>query len=198
MKCLLLTLGLALACPVQDAHIPQTVEDLDIRKVWGGEDAAPSGHGGQQCAPPGHREWPPESSPPRAAPPRVYVEELKPTPEGDLEILLQKRWVSPHSTENHECVEKTLMAQKTEDPTVFTVDYHGERKISVLDTDYSSYMTFCKEGPTHTDEGSLMCQCLETTPEVDDEAMEKFARALASLSEDVQMVLDLRRGAVPS
>lgn len=24
--------------------------------------------------------------------------------------------------ENHECVEKTLMAQKTEDPTVFTVD----------------------------------------------------------------------------
>lgn len=39
---------------------------------------------------------------------------------------------------------------------------HGERKISVLDTDYSSYMTFCKEGPTHTDEGSVMCQCLET------------------------------------
>ena len=66
----------------------------------GGEDAAPSGHGGQQRAPPGHREWPPESSPPRATPPRVYVEELKPTPEGDLEILLQKRWVSPHSTWN--------------------------------------------------------------------------------------------------
>uniref|UniRef100_A0A8C2P8Y7 Lipocalin/cytosolic fatty-acid binding domain-containing protein n=1 Tax=Capra hircus TaxID=9925 RepID=A0A8C2P8Y7_CAPHI len=119
-------------------------------------------------------------------PPRVYVEELKPTPEGDLEILLQKRWV-----ENHECVEKTLMAQKTEDPTVFTVDYHGERKISVLDTDYSSYMTFCKEGPTHTDEGRPDTLPTARTPEVDDEAMEKFARALASLSEDVQMVLDL-------
>lgn len=26
---------------------------------------------------------------------RVYVEELKPTPQGDLEVLLQKRWVSP-------------------------------------------------------------------------------------------------------
>ncbi|KAJ1078433.1 hypothetical protein K5549_021069, partial [Capra hircus] len=177
MKCLLLTLGLALACPVQDAHIPQTVEDLDIRKV------ARTRHPVAMAA----------SNvlllDTETTPPRVYVEELKPTPEGDLEILLQKRW------ENHECVEKTLMAQKTEDPTVFTVDYHGERKISVLDTDYSSYMTFCKEGPTHTDEGSLMCQCLETTPEVDDEAMEKFARALASLSEDVQMVLDLRRGA---
>lgn len=30
----------------------------------------------------------------------------------------------------------------------------GKGKISVLDTDYSSYMTFCMEGPTHTDEGS--------------------------------------------
>lgn len=35
MNCLLLALGLALPCGVQDAHIPQTVEDLDIRKVWG-------------------------------------------------------------------------------------------------------------------------------------------------------------------
>lgn len=25
----------------------------------------------------------------------VYVEELKPTPQGDLEVLLQKRWVFP-------------------------------------------------------------------------------------------------------
>ena len=61
----------------------------------GGGDVAPGGHGGQQRAPPGRRE-----QPPRAAPPRVYVEELKPTPEGDLEILLQKRWVSPRSTWN--------------------------------------------------------------------------------------------------
>uniref|UniRef100_A0A4W2DRZ0 Beta-lactoglobulin-2-like n=1 Tax=Bos indicus x Bos taurus TaxID=30522 RepID=A0A4W2DRZ0_BOBOX len=74
-----------------------------------------------------------------SGPLRVYVEDLKPTPEGDLEILLQKR-------ENHECVEKTLMAQKTEDPAVFTVNYHGERKISVPDTDYSSYTIFCMEG----------------------------------------------------
>ena len=31
----------------------------------------------------------------QSAPLRVYVEELKPTPEGDLEILLQKWWESP-------------------------------------------------------------------------------------------------------
>ena len=34
-----------------------------------------------------------------SGPLRVYVEELKPTPEGDLEILLQKRWVSPPNVE---------------------------------------------------------------------------------------------------
>ncbi|XP_068834476.1 beta-lactoglobulin-2-like [Capricornis sumatraensis] len=174
MKCLLLALGLALACGVQDAHIPQTVEDLDTRNVAG--------------------TWHPVAMVASnvllldaETPPRVYVEELKPTPEGDLEILLQKQ--------ENKCVEKTLTAQKTKDPAVFTVDYHGERKISVLDTDYSSYITFCMEGPTPTDEGSVMCQCLARTPEVDDEAMEKFTGALASLPEDVQMVLDLRRGA---
>lgn len=30
-----------------------------------------------------------------SGPLRVYVEELKPTPQGDPEVLLQKRWVSP-------------------------------------------------------------------------------------------------------
>ena len=36
----------------------------------------------------------------KSGPLRVYVEELKPTPEGDLEILLQKRWVFSPSTWN--------------------------------------------------------------------------------------------------
>lgn len=31
----------------------------------------------------------------QSAPLRVYVEKLKPTPKGDLEILLQKWWASP-------------------------------------------------------------------------------------------------------
>lgn len=35
MKCFLLALGLALACGIQAAYIPQMAEDLDIRKVWG-------------------------------------------------------------------------------------------------------------------------------------------------------------------
>lgn len=39
---------------------------------------------------------------------------------------------------------------------------HGERKISVLDTDYTTYMIFCMEAPTPTDEHGAMCQCLCT------------------------------------
>ena len=35
MKCFLLALGLALACGIQAAYIPQMAGDLDIRKVWG-------------------------------------------------------------------------------------------------------------------------------------------------------------------
>lgn len=35
----------------------------------------------------------------QSAPLRVYVEELKPTPKGDLEILLQKWWASPPGME---------------------------------------------------------------------------------------------------
>ncbi|XP_055256018.1 beta-lactoglobulin-2-like [Moschus berezovskii] len=176
MRCLLLTLGLALACGVQAAHIPQTAEDLDIRKVAGTWHTVAMAASDMLLLDA------------ESGPLRVYVEELKPTPEGDLEILLQKR-------ENHECVEKTLMAQKTDDPAVFTVDYHGERKISVLDTDYNSYMLFCMEGPMPTDEGSVMCQCLARSPEEDDEAVEKFDGVLASLPEHMKMFLDLRQGA---
>ncbi|XP_070328956.1 beta-lactoglobulin-2-like [Odocoileus virginianus] len=176
MKCLLLALGLALACGVQAAHIPQTAEDLDVRKVVGTWHVVAMVASDMSLLDA------------ESGPLRVYVEELKPTPQGDLEVMLQKR-------ENHEYVEKTLMALKTEDTAVFTVDCHGERKISVLDTDYSSYMILCMEGPTPTDEGSVMCQCLARTSEVDDEVMEKFDGALASLPEHMQMVLDLRQGA---
>ncbi|XP_027412509.1 beta-lactoglobulin-2-like [Bos indicus x Bos taurus] len=127
MKCFLLALGLALACGIQAAYIPQMAGDLDIRKVAGMWHTVAMAASNMLLLDA------------ESGPLRVYVEDLKPTPEGDLEILLQKR-------ENHECVEKTLMAQKTEDPAVFTVNYHGERKISVPDTDYSSYTIFCMEG----------------------------------------------------
>ncbi|KAF4016794.1 hypothetical protein G4228_008465 [Cervus hanglu yarkandensis] len=125
MRCLLLALGLALACGRKVP--PQVAGTWHVVAMAASDVSLLDAESGLLS---------------------VYVEELKPTPQGDLEVLLQKR-------ENHKCVEKTLMAQKTEDPAVFTVD--------------------------------------SRTPEVDDEVMEKFDGALASLH--IQMVLDLRQGA---
>uniref|UniRef100_A0A8C0CHR6 Lipocalin/cytosolic fatty-acid binding domain-containing protein n=1 Tax=Balaenoptera musculus TaxID=9771 RepID=A0A8C0CHR6_BALMU len=96
--------------------------------------------------------------------------------------------------ENQKCVEKTILAQKTEDPAVFKVVCHGEGKISVLDTDYTNYMIFCMEAPVPTDEHGTMCQCLSRTLTVDDEVVEKFDRVLESLPEHMRVILDLSQG----
>ncbi|XP_030890689.1 beta-lactoglobulin-2-like isoform X2 [Leptonychotes weddellii] len=162
MKCLPLALGLALVCGIQAIVVPQTTRALDIRKVagtWHSMAMAASDISLLDA---------------ETAPLRVYVQELRPTPEDNLEIILRK-W------ENSACVEGNIMAQKTEDPAVFTVDYQGERKISVLDTDYAHYLFFCMEAPAPTAESSMMCQSLARTLKVDNQVMEKFNRALETL-----------------
>uniref|UniRef100_A0A8C9M3H1 Lipocalin/cytosolic fatty-acid binding domain-containing protein n=1 Tax=Panthera tigris altaica TaxID=74533 RepID=A0A8C9M3H1_PANTA len=138
MKCLLLALGLALVCGLQAATVPPAMEDLDIRQVagmWHSVAMAASDISLLDS---------------ETAPLKVYVQELRPTPGDNLEIIL----------ENHACIEENIMAQKTEDPAVFTVDYQGERKISVLDTDYTHYMFFCMEVPAPGTENGMMCQYL--------------------------------------
>ncbi|CAN0517018.1 unnamed protein product [Rangifer tarandus platyrhynchus] len=167
VKCLLLALGLALACGVQAAHIPQTAEDLDVRKVagtWYSLAMAASDISLLDA---------------QSAPLRVYVEELKPTPGGDLEILLQK-W------ENGKCAQKKIIAEKTEIPAVFKIDALNENKVLVLDTDYKKYLLFCMENSAEPEQ-SLACQCLVRTPEVDDEAMEKFDKALKALPMHIRL-----------
>uniref|UniRef100_A0A8C0HVW1 Lipocalin/cytosolic fatty-acid binding domain-containing protein n=1 Tax=Balaenoptera musculus TaxID=9771 RepID=A0A8C0HVW1_BALMU len=171
MKSLLLALGLALVCGAQAVHIPHKVEGLDIREVagtWHSVAMAASDISLLDA---------------ESGPLRVNVEELRPTPQGDLEIILQKRWVCP-------APQKTILAQKTEDPAVFKVvcECHGEGKISVLDTDYTNYMIFCMEAPVPTDEHGTMCQCLSRTLTVDDEVVEKFDRVLESLPEHMRAV----------
>uniref|UniRef100_A0A9L0KE03 Lipocalin/cytosolic fatty-acid binding domain-containing protein n=2 Tax=Equus TaxID=9789 RepID=A0A9L0KE03_EQUAS len=91
---------------------------------------------------------------------------------------------------NHVCVERNIVAQKTEDPAVFTVNYQGERKISVLDTDYAHYMFFCVGPPLPSAEHGTVCQYLARTQKVDEEVMEKFSRALQPLPGHVQIIQD--------
>ncbi|XP_045669637.1 beta-lactoglobulin-2-like [Ursus americanus] len=175
MKCLLLALGLALMCGIQGIVIPQTPRALDIRKVagmWHSMAMAASDISLLDA---------------ENAPLRVYVQELRPTPEDNLEIILSKR-------ENSACVEGNIMAQKTEDPAVFTIDYQGERKISVLDTDYTHYLFFCMEAPAPTAESGVICQYLARTLKVDNEVMEKFDGVLKTLPMQMRIILDLTQG----
>ncbi|XP_077706537.1 beta-lactoglobulin-2-like [Canis aureus] len=170
-----LLLALALVCGIQATVVPRTVEDLDIRQVagtWHSMAMAASDISLLDT---------------ETAPLRVYIQELRPTPQDNLEIVL-------HEQENHACVKRTIMAQKTEDPAVFTVDYQGERKISMLDTDYTHYMFFCMEAPLPTTQSGVMCQYLARTLEVDNEVMEKFDRALKTLPVHMRIVLDLSQG----
>nr|APQ30587.1 beta-lactoglobulin [Bubalus bubalis] len=167
MKCLLLALGLALACGTQAIIVTQTMKGLDIQKVagtWYSLAMAVSDISLLDA---------------QSAPLRVYVEELKPTPEGDLEILLQK-W------ENGECAQKKIIAEKTKIPAVFKIDALNENKVLVLDTDYKKYLLFCMENSAEPEQ-SLACQCLVRTPEVDDEALEKFDKALKALPMHIRL-----------
>uniref|UniRef100_A0A8C0JIY6 Lipocalin/cytosolic fatty-acid binding domain-containing protein n=1 Tax=Canis lupus dingo TaxID=286419 RepID=A0A8C0JIY6_CANLU len=145
-----LLLALALVCGIQATVVPRTVEDLDIRQVagtWHSMAMAASDISLLDT---------------ETAPLRVYIQELRPTPQDNLEIVLARWPPVPTLGENHACVKRTIMAQKTEDPAVFTVDYQGERKISMLDTDYTHYMFFCVEAPLPTTQSGVMCQYLGT------------------------------------
>ncbi|XP_052504248.1 beta-lactoglobulin [Budorcas taxicolor] len=170
MKCLLLALGLALACGIQAIIVTQTMKGLDIQKVagtWYSLAMAASDISLLDA---------------QSAPLRVYVEELKPTPEGDLEILLRK-W------ENGECAQKKIIAEKTKIPAVFKIDALNENKVLVLDTDYKKYLLFCMENSAEPEQ-SLACQCLVRTPEVDNEALEKFDKALKALPMHIRLAFN--------
>ncbi|XP_077609401.1 beta-lactoglobulin-2 [Crocuta crocuta] len=175
MQCLLLALGLALVCGVRAATVPQTAVDLDIRQVAGTWHSVAMAASDISLL---------DSE---TAPLRVYVQELRPTPQGNLEIVLRKR-------ENQACIEGSIMAQKTEDPAVFMVNYQGERKITVLDTDYTHYMFFCMEAPAPGAESGMVCQYLARTLKADNQVMEKFNKVLQTLPVHIRIVLDLTQG----
>nr|P33688.1 RecName: Full=Beta-lactoglobulin-3; Short=Beta-LG-3; AltName: Full=Beta-lactoglobulin III [Felis catus]prf//1916447C beta lactoglobulin III [Felis catus] len=116
------------------------------------------------------------------APLRVYVQELRPTPRDNLEIILRK-W------EQKRCVQKKILAQKTELPAEFKISYLDENELIVLDTDYENYLFFCLENADAPGQ-NLVCQCLTRTLKADNEVMEKFDRALQTLPVDVRLFFD--------
>ncbi|XP_007954177.1 beta-lactoglobulin-2-like [Orycteropus afer afer] len=175
MKYLLLTLGLALVCGIKAVDIAQTRKDLDIMKLTGTWHSMVMAASDLTLL---------ETE---KAPLRVYIKEMWPTPENNLKINLLKRV-------NGSCVEMTVIAQKTEDPAVFIVNYQGEMKVSVLDTDYDHYLFFCVETPMATEEPRKVCQYLARTLSADTKIVEKFDEALKTLPMHAQIVLDFSQG----
>ncbi|XP_039075593.1 beta-lactoglobulin-3-like [Hyaena hyaena] len=170
MQCLLLALGLALVCGGRAAIVAQTVQDLDLQKVAGTWHSVAMAASDISLL---------DSE---TAPLRVYVQELRPTPQGNLEIVLRK-W------EDGRCVEKKVVAEKTELPADFKINYVDENQVSVLDTDYENYLFFCVENTDAPGE-SLACQCLTRTLKADNEVMEKFNRALQTLPVHIRLFFD--------
>ncbi|XP_004423719.1 PREDICTED: glycodelin [Ceratotherium simum simum] len=171
MKCLLLALGVALVCGTQATSIPQTMKDLDLQKVAG------TWHSVAMAA----SDLPlPDSE---SAPLRVYIQELKPTPEDNLEIILREG-------ESKGCAERKIFAEKTKSPAEFKINYLDENKLFVLDTDYENYLLLCMQDDAAAPAQSLACQYLARTLKVDEEVMEKFDRALKPLPGNFQIIPD--------
>uniref|UniRef100_A0A8C9D7B0 Progestagen associated endometrial protein n=1 Tax=Panthera leo TaxID=9689 RepID=A0A8C9D7B0_PANLE len=167
MKCLPLVLALALVCGLQAATVPLTMDGLDLQKVAG------SWHSVAMAA----SDISLLDS--ETAPLRVYVQELRPTPGDNLEIILRKWW-------HGRCVQKKVWAEKTELPAEFKISYLDENELIVLDTDYENYLFLCLEN-TDAPGQNLVCQCLTRTLKANDEVMEKFDRALQTLPVHVRL-----------
>ncbi|XP_036117552.1 glycodelin [Molossus molossus] len=167
MKCLLLALSVALVCGSQDTNVPQITGDLDIQKVagtWYSMVMAASDFTLLNT---------------EGAPLRLHLKELRPTPEGNLEIIVH-RW------EGSSCVEKKIFAEKTEDPTQFKVKDPMGGAVQVVDTDYENFAFLCIEGAASLEQ-SLACQYLARTPKLSEEAMEKFDSAMKLLPSHIQL-----------
>ncbi|XP_055125879.1 glycodelin [Symphalangus syndactylus] len=172
MQCLLLTLGAALVCGIPATDIPQTMQDVELPKLagtWHSMAMATNNVSLMVTL---------------KAPLRVHITSLWPTPEDNLEIVLH-RW------ENHSCVEKKVLGEKTENPKKFKINYTVVNEAMLLDTDYDNFLFLCLKDTT-TPIQSMMCQYLARVLVEDDEIMQGFIRAFRPLPRHLWYLLDLK------
>ncbi|KAM9207479.1 beta-lactoglobulin-1-like [Dugong dugon] len=129
------------------------------------------------------------------APLRVYIKEIRPTPDDNLEVVLLKTWVCPlgcsQAARERQPVPAALGVRAglrrflvpSAQPKGFQLNrltaqthpgqYLDENKVFMLDTDYKNYLFTCMES-TIAPEQDLVCQYLARTLKVDTNVMEKF------------------------
>ncbi|XP_074250621.1 glycodelin-like isoform X2 [Saimiri boliviensis] len=136
----------------------------------------------------GHREEPPmvqwRKLPVGDAPLRIYITSLMPTTEGNLEIILH-RW------ENNSCVEKKVLAEKTENPKNFRINCAdmAVNEATLLETDYDKFLFLCLKS-TAAPRQSTMCQYLARSLEADAEVLKAFFRAFKTLPVQIWFLLE--------
>uniref|UniRef100_A0A2K6UMR8 Lipocalin/cytosolic fatty-acid binding domain-containing protein n=1 Tax=Saimiri boliviensis boliviensis TaxID=39432 RepID=A0A2K6UMR8_SAIBB len=118
----------------------------------------------------------------RDAPLRIYITSLMPTAEGNLEIILH-RW------ENNDCVEKKVLAEKTENPRKFKINYMAVNEATLLETDYDKFLFLCMKS-TAAPRQSTMCQYLARSLEADAEVLKAFFRAFKTLPVQIWFLLE--------
>nr|XP_039317485.1 glycodelin-like isoform X5 [Saimiri boliviensis boliviensis] len=195
MPCLLYTLGMALVCSIQASDIPQTEQDLEVSKLAGTWHFMAMVSSNLSLLGP------------RDAPLRIYITSLMPTTEGNLEIILH-RWVpvpsdplpqalsqqpTPQSSlrENNSCVEKKVLAEKTENPKNFRINCAdmAVNEATLLETDYDKFLFLCLKS-TAAPRQSTMCQYLARSLEADAEVLKAFFRAFKTLPVQIWFLLE--------
>ncbi|XP_039317483.1 glycodelin-like isoform X1 [Saimiri boliviensis] len=172
MPCLLYTLGMALVCSIQASDIPQTEQDLEVSKLAGTWHFMAMVSSNLSLLGP------------RDAPLRIYITSLMPTTEGNLEIILH-RW------ENNSCVEKKVLAEKTENPKNFRINCAdmAVNEATLLETDYDKFLFLCLKS-TAAPRQSTMCQYLARSLEADAEVLKAFFRAFKTLPVQIWFLLE--------
>nr|XP_054093861.1 beta-lactoglobulin-2-like isoform X1 [Callithrix jacchus]XP_054093862.1 beta-lactoglobulin-2-like isoform X2 [Callithrix jacchus]XP_054093863.1 beta-lactoglobulin-2-like isoform X2 [Callithrix jacchus] len=121
----------------------------------------------------------------RDAPLRNYITSLTPTADGNLEITLQ-RW------ENNNCVEKKVLAEKTENSRNFKINFMAVNEVTLLQTDYDKFLFLCMKS-TAAPNQSTMCQYLARSEEADNEVMNEFFRVVLTVPVDSRMLMGWHR-----
>uniref|UniRef100_A0A2K5XQR3 Lipocalin/cytosolic fatty-acid binding domain-containing protein n=1 Tax=Mandrillus leucophaeus TaxID=9568 RepID=A0A2K5XQR3_MANLE len=173
MPCLLLTLGVALISGVWAIDSPQTMQDVEgfpravfvlVTSTCGLEAPLSSVLG----------VWP-----------------LPPSPGlqiGHHSVCAHRSQKQSPFRESNQCIEEKIIAEKTENPIEFKINYLDENRIYLFNTDGSKYLFLCLES---TPRQNLACQYLARTLEVDDKVMAEFISFLKTLPVHMQIFLDM-------
>ncbi|XP_075414954.1 glycodelin [Tenrec ecaudatus] len=183
MKCVLLALGLALVCSANVIVKPHIKNDLDLKQV---EDGFP-GVGGpwETKMMATNRKVLPASD---DAPLRVFISEVQPTPESNLEVTVTMRSSGGNKPGDKATIH--LEAMTADHLSSTHLLYLTQDKMLVMDTDYKTYLVICMEN-TSVPQESMVCQLLGKTQKVNMETVQKFGEILQALPEYNQFFLDL-------